>query len=411
MNLSNLPIQEIGLSTLLLFFIVINNVSSSMMAYVMPHYPSWLLYATTIIYTIGFYLLAIWNGERPFSKENLSFKNQSQFLWLGMWTFLNGLTFQFSDPWISGNLAQLLSMFGIPCVWFLSKFLLKDSFTRYEMIGSSIVIFGIILGSLPKLTCILPSVNSDCNSDGTWKKIPENSHTYSYKSNPPFMVILFIISVAFQAIEQVWQDKAFRKPYQIKNATCLFWYNLYSIPPYIISIFLESIQYINGTDQNKSVQYAWENQIHAFRCFFGDPYPDDTVLYNTTYSDKPQKNCYVNIDGGGIGGATLWPLLFIFGYLGMFYLNAVFIIKYNAFYASVLGTLAAPLAAFVLSWKKIVGDNADPISWYTVVGFLLILIGFLVKGKPNKNDEDILDDNDNIESNLLNQTDDENNLF
>ena len=121
MNLSNLPIQEICLSTLLLFFIVINNVSSSMMAYVMPHYPSWLLYATTIIYTMGFYLLAIWNGERPFSKENLSFKNQSQFLWLGMWTFLNGLTFQFSDPWISGNLAQLLSMLGIPCVWVLSK--------------------------------------------------------------------------------------------------------------------------------------------------------------------------------------------------------------------------------------------------------------------------------------------------
>ena len=73
MNLSNLPIQEICLSTLLLFFIVINNVSSSMMAYVMPHYPSWLLYATTIIYTMGFYLLAIWNGERPFSKGKFIF--------------------------------------------------------------------------------------------------------------------------------------------------------------------------------------------------------------------------------------------------------------------------------------------------------------------------------------------------
>ena len=75
-----------------------------------------------------------------------------------------------------------------------------------------------------------------------------------------------------------------------------------------------------------------------------------------------------------------------------------------------LGTLAAPLAAFVLSWKQIVGDNADPISWYTVVGFLLILIGFLVKGKPNKNDEETLDDNE-IESNLLNQKDDENNIL
>ena len=219
MNLSLLPIKEIGLSILLLFFIVVNNISSSMMAYVMPHYPSWLLYATTILYTIGFYFLAIWNGEKPFSKENLTYKNQRQFLWLGLWTFLNGLTFQFADPWISGNLAQLLSMLGIPFVWIFSKLILKDSFTCIEIWGSLIVIAGVIFGSLPKLTCILPSVNSNCNSNGTWKQLPDNnSHTYSYKSNhPPFMVILFIISVLFQAIEQVWQDKAFRKPYQLKK--------------------------------------------------------------------------------------------------------------------------------------------------------------------------------------------------
>ena len=117
MNLLSLPIQEIGLSILLLFFIVMNNVASSMMAYVMPRYPSWLLYATTILYVFGFYLLARWNGEKPFSKENLTFYKQKQFIILGTWTVLNGLTFQFSDPWISGNLAQLLSMFGIPCVW------------------------------------------------------------------------------------------------------------------------------------------------------------------------------------------------------------------------------------------------------------------------------------------------------
>ena len=38
------------------------------------------------------------------------------------------------------------------------------------MIGSSIVIFGIVFGSYVKVTCILPSVNSDCNSDELGKR-------------------------------------------------------------------------------------------------------------------------------------------------------------------------------------------------------------------------------------------------
>ena len=89
----------------------------------------------------------------------------------------------------------------------------------------------------------------------------------------------------------------------------------------------------------------------------------------------------------------------------MFYLNAVFIIKYNAFYASVLGALAAPIAALVMDWQIIVGvDNVDPISWYTFVGFSLILIGFFIKGKPHKTYE--VENNTKIEAKLL---DDENN--
>ena len=91
--------------------------------------------------------------------------------------------------------------------------ILKDTFTQKEIIGSLIVIVGVILGSLPKLTCILPSVNSKCNADGTWKPLSKNnSNSYELESNPSIMVCLFIVSVLFQAIEQVWQDKAFRKP-------------------------------------------------------------------------------------------------------------------------------------------------------------------------------------------------------
>ena len=81
----------------------------------------------------------------------------------------------------------------------------------------------------------------------------------------------------------------------------------------------------------------------------------------------------------------------------MFYLNAVFIDKYNAFYASVLGTIATPLAALVMSSKDIVGkDNYDPLTWYTVISFTIILVGFFIKGKPL---EEKKEENNNKEEN------------
>ena len=384
---------NILLVILLLIFIVLNNIGGSMMAYVMPKYPSWLLYGTTILYVIGFYFLARYKGEHPFSSHHLSWNQQKQFLILGVLTVANGLCYQFSDPWISGDYAQIISNLGIPSVWFFSLWILKDRFTVKEMLGSLIVFLGVIIGGIPKFSCIIPSANSACNADGTWKHIDQSGHI-ALQSNPSYMVILFILSVILQSVEQVWQDKSFREPYKVQKATCLFWYNLYSILPYLFTIPLEAVPYLNGSTKSTSVENAFDNQMHAFRCYFNNPYPEDIVLYNTT-NGQMIKNCYPL--------SWLWPTIFVFGYLGMFYLNAVFIDRYNAFYASVLGTMATPLAALVMSSKDIVGkDNYDSLTCYTYISFTIILAGFFIKGKPlEDNEEDNEEDKKENNYNLL----------
>ena len=88
------------------------------------------------LYVIGFYVLARYKGEQPFSSHHLSWNQQKQFLILGGFTVANGLCYQFSDPWISGDYAQIISNLGIPGVWFFSLWILKDRFTIKEMVGS-----------------------------------------------------------------------------------------------------------------------------------------------------------------------------------------------------------------------------------------------------------------------------------
>ena len=85
---------------------VANNVGAAMMGVVMPGYPAWLLYGTTIMYTILFFTIATIRGEDPLGAgmSKLKFK---QYLWLALWTALNGLFFQFADPWVDGDLQQV----------------------------------------------------------------------------------------------------------------------------------------------------------------------------------------------------------------------------------------------------------------------------------------------------------------
>ena len=46
---------------------------------------------------------------------------------------------------------------------------------------------------------------------------------------------------------------------------------------YLFTIPLEAVPYLNGSTEGSSVENAFDNQIHAFKCYFNNPYPKDTI--------------------------------------------------------------------------------------------------------------------------------------
>ena len=95
--------------------------------------------------------------------------------------------------------------------------------------------------------------------------------------------------------------KEFFKSYDITEASCLFWYQLYSIPLYILAIPLESVREINALPVNKDFSWAWNNQAAAFRCFIGSPKPSEFPI-----------QCANKI-------AWIWVTVFVVGFVGMFF--------------------------------------------------------------------------------------------
>jgi len=107
------------LSSGLIILGVMNNVGASLLSSVMPAFPSWLLYGTTLMYTIVFFIIALIRNENPFACHNFKCAYQKHYLILALFTGLNGLTFQFAAAWVNGSVAQVLSNLTIVQLPFL----------------------------------------------------------------------------------------------------------------------------------------------------------------------------------------------------------------------------------------------------------------------------------------------------
>lgn len=344
--------SPILLSLALLVFGIANNVGAAQMGYVMPQFPAWLLYGTTIMYTAAFFAISWWRGERPFSAVWFRKHEHRHILWLALWTALNGLFFQFADPWVSGPLQQVLAACTAPLVAVTNYFVLGDRLRGRGLLGVGIVLVGLAVGLADEIKDLVHG------HDGT---------AGDQQSNVWYWVIAFVVSVGFQAMENTYQDRAFRDPqHPVPVGVCLAWYNLYSLPLYVLTIPLESVAYLNGTDSSLSGSYPWNNQRNAWMCFFGHPVGGD------------------GDNGRCLDNATLWPLVFVAGYIGMFLCTAILTRKHGAIFSNILSALVSPLSAMVFASDAIVGAvNASQPKATVYIGLVIVFVGVVVKGIPD----------------------------
>jgi hypothetical protein len=338
----------------LILFGTMNNVGGSMMSYVMPGFPAWLLYGTTIIYTLGFWLMAIIK-DNPFEKRHLEWNNQKYYLILSVLTALNGLLFQFAAAWVDGPLSQVLANLLIVQLPFFELLCIGKermrSFRTRDWIGLVIVFIGIIIGIIPLVI----------------KYINDHNINVSEQSDKWWWILIFILSTSFQALEQIYQDIAFHdKNAKVTELSCLAWYNLYSLPLYLLVIPLESVAIINGTNQSTTVLESFTNQYGAFCCFVNHPLESDIINGNC----KP--------------GSTLWPIIFSIGYIGMFSINAYLIDKYGVLYPNIIGSSIEFVAALTFMLPFIVGSYASNFTFWPLLGCLIVVLGVIIKGPPKE---------------------------
>lgn len=336
---------------------IMNALGGSLISYTMKAFPSWLLYGTTLIYVLFFLILALVLREHPFSKANLTWKRQKHYIILGLLTAANGVLFQFSAFWVDGGLSQvLMNLVPIQVAFFAIVFLRERHYNKGQFFGMFIVLVGIVLGCMHVFLA------------------PESDGPPSEGSDAWYWILVFIASTTFAALEQIWQQVVFqgvpalrlKSVDGIQKCTCLFWYNLYSLPIYLLTFPLEMVPIVNGTDESHSFVYVLENQGWAFECFLGKSADSLGPGYCVT------------------GFATLWVLVFCLGYFIDFVANIYLVDRIGALHSNTIGIFPQLVAIPLFSLPM--GQDVKPFTWWPIYGSIAVLVGMVIDGycAPNK---------------------------
>ena len=335
--------RSVILSIIYLMFGLANNVGVVMMGKRMKPYSDFLLYGTTMLYTLCFAIIALVLKET----WRLDWKHHKNFLWLGFFTSVNGVLSQLSVPFVTGELTTVLVTLSIPVTWISAWYMF-----RYEVTVYRILCFVAILGSI--LLGLVPSMYWGAGD------------TDDTAQNKPFWVILTICSAIPTAFETTYQEKAFKILDSPKFVTLTI-YNFYSLATYVAAIPLIKLNAFRpaNADHGLTTSEMWENQALAFRCYFAHDYETFTNSSHAVHASGVP---------GCEHGAVIWVTLFTLGYVGFFGVGT-YLLKYeNSSLVANLNALLVPLSVTMFWIKPLCGDaSEDPVWWVGVSAALVAL--------------------------------------
>ena len=315
---------------------VANNVTFVLMASAVPS-PSFILYATTIVYTLLYfiwYLIRLWNGA--YAQGAYSGPKSSMLYLYGASVALivvNGVFSQYADPHVDGVIQSVANQLTLPLTALLSTLILKHPLTRVEMLGAFIVLAGSLLPIIP--TLINPP---------------------SSGQNTPFWISMFIISDIPSAFINIAEEAILDEEGMAADPIhYLMWTNLGTIPFYVLCIFVDMIP---GFGPGGDLPSVLHKQKEAWECFLGSTSP---------------------LPPGCRPHAWIYIMAFCLAYLAYFYLLAVVTKHESAAFQSLVSASVVPASAIAFSFSWLVGSSvATPLNDYVLIGVVGIIIGMCV---------------------------------
>jgi hypothetical protein len=289
----------------------------------MPSYQIFLLWFTLIPYILIFVpLLCFKRFRNPFREETANkryIKIHIIYIVCAIFSTGDAVLEIISGPHIGGIIQSILSAaIPLPTVGILSWLVLSQSYKKWEIIGSAIVLGASVL----EITS-----SSGIYYDSIWWGLG------------------FAIGLTLGSVYTILWEIAFSQ-YGANPLNLMIWTTFYSIPIYGIVICIFGV----------SMEGFWSNQSKGIECFFHIP-------NNSTNICSP--NSWISV--------TIYSLTSI-----VLDLVQIYLVSYDtAFFLIISDALSTPIIALIFS-LPFFGKDREPFTWQSAVSVALISIGIVI---------------------------------
>lgn len=131
--------------------------------------------------------------------------------------------------------------------------------------------------------------------------------------------------------------------HRVPVSQLIAWTTLYSIPFYFLSIF------VDGSN-------VWNSERSGFQCLFGIlPLPNGCLYW-----------------------AWIPVTVYAISSLISDIIQMHFVKQDSAYFLIIVDTLTTPLTSIIMSFHFLFGNSAEPITWYSIVSCILVVLGILI---------------------------------
>ena len=371
-------IQSFETSYLLPLYVFCNvfaNVGVQNMGYYMPIYSTWLLYGTTLMYTLMFAIAALVRQEDWRIPRDLWWV----VLALGFFTSANGIFAQVSIPFVDPEITALITQISAPMTWICHPFVLdwarktnvyRQAVSKYQVLAFVVIMAGLLFGSSYSLFHGSGSTNQ-YNDGVIW-------------------LLMTLFSALPTSFEIIFQEIAFDVK-KMPKFVVLTYYNLLSLIAYMLWTPTTMIgpfgTCVDGdpdldvcalTTRACKGSEVMGNQWDAFKCYFGD--------YDVVCCEW---------------GGTFWVTIFVLFYFGSFSIGAYILQsseKNGSIHIANGNAITSPLVSMYFWIPFVSGQGHSVFEWWILVSFIFIFAGNVLyenfKTVPNLEGDDHPDDDE-----------------
>ena len=286
---------------------------------------------------------------------------------IGVCIWANGMLSQTTDPFVDGDWQAVLSVASLPLTGIIAMIWIRTRFSVGQLVGTCVVLGGISISIVPPMLDGHRATGNGAHTSGTTNAtgleevaavattaaptaVPSTTHMPAYDTFLP--VLMFALSTAPQALQNVWQQKIYTPQYHGRVVESMAYANLVALPLYVVSLLPYSWLM---TDDSVGAYLA--HQYDAVLCFAG----------RLPASESCQ------------AGAA-WQLIWFVVVYGVFFLaTGALVQRAGAMLKALLVVLVTPLAAILFSFKALVGPASyAPLSIWTILAVLVIPVGCVI---------------------------------